>query len=148
MLAEDREPFLKLLFEFQTSGLEVIRLNEDMISLMRKDEYIDVYFYKKRYKYGIKKVRVFSNEYEYPAKDIEEFIPLDFLGIKVYIPSSPEKFLESMYGKNWKTPVKGLPAIHNTFYKKIAHLFSGFDKMPFYKDFRAFTKVLCEKVGI
>jgi phosphorylcholine metabolism protein LicD len=46
MLEEDREKVLDALFDFEEIGLKVIRYEEHLISFMRDDDYIDIYFYK------------------------------------------------------------------------------------------------------
>ena len=46
MLEEDRERFLPLLFELEEKGLKVIRNEPSLLSIERKGEYIDIYFFK------------------------------------------------------------------------------------------------------
>lgn len=148
MLYEERESFLKLLFEFENKELKVVRLDKDMVSLMRKDEYIDVYFFRIKYKFGIKRLRVYSNETEYPALGLENPVKRDFLGIEVSIPSNSVNLLERMYGKNWQIPIKGQYAPANTFYKKFASAMSGLEKFPAFKELRYFTRVIFKFLGL
>ncbi len=44
--------------------------------------------------------------YQQPMRLLNDFEILDFHGIKINIPSNSEKYLEYIYGSNWRTPIK------------------------------------------
>ena len=44
--------------------------------------------------------------YMQPIELLKEFKQIDFYGIKVTVPVESEKYLEFVYGENWKQPVK------------------------------------------
>jgi phosphorylcholine metabolism protein LicD len=147
ILSEEREKFLKLLFQFEIQGLKLVRIESDMISLMRKDEYIDIYFFKLKYKFGIWKVRVFTNEYEYAAGNLENPIKQYFLGINIAMPNNPQKVIKKIYGKNWRIPIKNAPSKPNTIYKKISNITPRLKKMPFYRLMESVTKKILKILG-
>lgn len=138
ILHEEKEKFLKLLFQFQKEGLELIRVENDLISLMRKNEYIDIYIFKSKKKFGIVRLRVFGNQFEIAPEYLESPKRYMFLGLNVYIPNNPEKLLRKMYGRNWKIPIKNRQASPNTIYKRLSSL------TPIFKKFRSYGAV--EKV--
>lgn len=132
LLEEDREKFLRLLPEFKEKGLELIRVqyNGDLISLMRDDEYIDIYVYKQTTRFGFMKMRISGNAYILKAKYLENSILYDFLGMKIPIPSQPRKVLELLYGPTWETPIKNSHAPKNTFYAWVGARFPNLKKIP------------------
>jgi len=44
--------------------------------------------------------------YQQPMSLLNDFEILDFHGIKINIPAQSEKYLEYIYGSNWRTPIK------------------------------------------
>ena len=42
----------------------------------------------------------------YPKDTLLTLDKIEFYGLNVNVPHNPEKFLENMYGKNWRTPQK------------------------------------------
>ena len=148
ILYEERERFLKLLYNFKEQGLELVRVDSDMLSLMRKNEYIDVLFFKLKRKFGIKRMRVSCNDYEISAHYLEEPIKMNFLGLDISVPNNPEELLLRTYGKNWKTPIANSPAPSNTFYKRLSHVAIYLKKLSFYPPLEKFIKAILQKLGL
>lgn len=104
MLDTDREELLGLLFQFRDNGFEVARYDNDLLSLIRGDDYIDIYFFKK------KMFGWHCNGDRLPFKFFRKFERLKFLGDSYFTLNNPLMFLEYAYGVNWKTPVRNKPA--------------------------------------
>ena len=47
ILDENREKLLSLLFDFRKTGFEVARYENSLLSIIRKGDYIDIYFFRK-----------------------------------------------------------------------------------------------------
>jgi len=135
VLEEDREAVLKLLFEFKRIGLSVVRVDKGLISLMRKNEYIDMYFFRKKRILGFINRRVYSNSLNLKAEYLEELTTINFLGMEFPITSQPEKLLEELYGSTWRTPIAGNPAGGNTIYDYLRK------NLPFIKNLPYFNTV-------
>ncbi|MGB5964499.1 MAG: LicD family protein [Sulfurimonadaceae bacterium] len=100
VLVEDRSKVLNALFEIEKLGFKVARYKyEDLLSIIRDDEYIDLYFFRK---YLGTKRRIHDNLVD--AKYLEHTETIDFLGENFPVPGNPEQLLEVMYGKDWKIP--------------------------------------------
>ncbi|GEO11237.1 LicD family protein [Segetibacter aerophilus] len=146
VLSEDKEKFLSLLFKFKELGLILVRCQENLISLMRADEYIDVYFFRPKRKLGFFKVRILENHNEYSAKNLEEPVLYHFLGIELYIPHNPEKILKELYGKNWRIPIANSPAPYNTFYTKISKIAPYLKHFPLVRTIQGKLKYILSKI--
>ncbi len=105
MLDEYREELLSCLFDFRKIGFEVARYDNNLLSLIRNNDYIDIYFFKKH----ILGNRVCSSD-SIQAKYLESFDVTKFLGVEFNTPKDPISFLEKAYGKDWKIPRKNSPA--------------------------------------
>lgn len=114
VLEEHRALFLDLLFEFSDNGFIVGRYENDILSLIRKDEYIDVYFFRK-YLFIYRKIDIY---YTY-SRFLEKTSTYNFLGEFFSIPQNFEGYLEHYYGRNWRTPIPSLHGLDFTFYQKI-----------------------------
>lgn len=148
ILSEGKEKFLNLLFQFRNQGFELIRNAYDVISLMRKNEYIDIYIFKPKMKLGILNLRSLDNEFECAAKYLENPIRYLFLGMNIYIPNNPEKLLKKLYGKNWEIPIENFPSPSNTMYKRISKFAPIFKKLPFYVSMEKFMKSALKRLGL
>lgn len=106
ILREDEEIFLDLLFEFQKNGFVVGRYEDDLLSLIRKNEYIDIYIFKKSMfgllGYRHRGIKYLKNKY------LINTIKYSFLNENFDIPKEYIKYLEDEYGSNWKTPIKNM----------------------------------------
>lgn len=148
ILNEEKNKFIELLFTFRKHDLELVRLENDLLSLRRKNEDIDIYFLKRKRKLGLIKVRVLTNHFEYPAKYIENPTKIPFLDNEIFAPSHPTKILRMMYGKNWKIPIKNHPAPPNTLYKKLSNLTPKLKRLPLYTHLETILKLLLRKLGL
>jgi len=103
MYATDKEKFLPLLFTLKDAGLELVRFDEKLISLMKDGEYIDIYFFEKKL---FPKLGWHCNGLYMPTKYLESLSQLTFHGHNFAIPTFHLGLLVFLYGKNWRTPVK------------------------------------------
>ena len=104
ILDENRENLLKLLFLFREYGFEVARYKNDLLSLIREDDYIDIYIFNKAL-FGRK-----CNGDFLPKRFFLEFDELEFFDSCFKTVHQPIKFLEFAYGKTWSVPQKNRPA--------------------------------------
>ncbi len=99
---EDMPLLLDLLFELRESGFEVARYERrGFMSIMRKGEYIDLYFfgtYPKR-----PNLRHCAQDV-LPKEFIEKTQSIEFKGTTFETCENPTAFLEHAYGKDWQTP--------------------------------------------
>ena len=101
VLEEDRDKVLNALFDLDRLGLKVARYNdENLLSIMREDEYIDLYFYKKTFT----KRRSGANCLD--AKLLENTETIAFMGEQFPVPANPEQTLCILYGEDWRIPNK------------------------------------------
>ena len=107
----DREMFIRAIPKLLENGFEIIRTKEpdDLVTFMRHDEYIDVGIFSESF-LGNKRYYVYQNNLidDYFLLDLSD---IHFLGSKFNTPSSVEKFLAKNYGKDWKIPREGEPAL-------------------------------------
>lgn len=102
ILEENRTKILDLLFEFRKVGLEVARYDDrGLLSLIKNEEYIDLYFFKK-YESNILKCCGML----IPKLFLEDLMQIDFLGEKFNVPVDYEGYLEYQYGSDWRIPVE------------------------------------------
>ena len=99
ILEEDRNNLLDALFDFEKNGFSVGRYADDLLSVIRKGEYIDVYIFKKNL-FGY---RQFGHEI-LKEKYLTETTYYSFQGSLFKIPSEYIEYLETHYGKEWKIP--------------------------------------------
>ncbi|OJV42584.1 MAG: hypothetical protein BGO29_11955 [Bacteroidales bacterium 36-12] len=101
VLFEQQDLFLSMLFELRENGFEVVRYDRrGLVSIMRNNEYIDIYFFRP-FREGI---RTCCGECVF-EKYLLDTIYMDFLSEKVLVPKDYEEFLIFQYGKDWKIPV-------------------------------------------
>ncbi len=126
VLDEDRMKVYNALFDFEKIGFKVARQQNDgeLLSVIRDNEYIDMYFYRKTYN---NKRR--SCDYAVVASHLENVETIDFLGMDFYIPSNPEKLLITLYGEDWHIPQKDVKPKNATLDRK-AKLFLR-NKLPY-----------------
>lgn len=119
IIEESKSAFLSLLFVFREMGFEVARYEGKILSLIRNDNYIDIYFFKKNL-FG---QRVCGG-YVLKAELLEYLDQISFLNQTFNTPMNPIHFLEKFYGKDWKTPKENAHATNfsikvKSFLKKI-----------------------------
>lgn len=100
----------KLKLILQERGWIIDRcISHDVVSIYSKDRPsvgIDIWRFNRKfngrqiifYHYGWK------GYFRFPDSVIADIRPYTFLGIATNVPSRPERYLEELYGKGWKTP--------------------------------------------
>ena len=111
---EDKNKILNLVYEFKKHGFEVARYEKNsLFSIIRKNEYIDFYFFKKKF---------------FGRRCLDYYIPKIFFKktekIKLFDKYFPtlnnfNNYLNFQYGKDWNIPKKNSHAEPNIFWKKI-----------------------------
>ena len=119
VLDEYKSDVIRLLPELKEKGLKLVRVNNDELSLMRNDEYIDIYFFKQSKKFFSRRKRVHNENYSIRANLLEETMQFTFLNMIVPVPSNPEYLLKKIYGGNWRTPIQGRPALPNSLVSRV-----------------------------
>lgn len=142
VLSEDKESFYKLLPELKSKGLEVIRESINIVSLMRNNEYIDVYFFELKRKINLSNYRVINNKFEIKARFLEKTELVFFLGMDICVPSQSEKVLEILYGKSWMIPIKDSFAQPKSYVKNFFKYFPIMQKLPVNAKIKEFIKKL------
>ena len=105
VLDEDRQNFLGALFEFKEKNLQVVRYAGDFLSLMRGDDYIDLYFFRK----SLFGKRACGSDV-LDEKYFTDFQTIDFRGRNIPCLGRTEEFLIQVYGHDWRTPLPNKPA--------------------------------------
>jgi len=116
MFFSDREAFLPIIFKLHEAGLELVRYSDNLMSFMKSGEYIDLYFFKAKLlpKYGWYCDKLFIPHRHLTAFSHYSFYQEDFL-----IPATWEGLLVDLYGKSWRTPIKGKHALPLTSFKSV-----------------------------
>ena len=100
--AEDKQAFFDLLPELMAQGFFVARYDRrELLSIIRKGEYIDFYFFKP-YKDGIR----YCSGVLCPNEFFEDVTLVPFKGNEYWAPTDYEGFLLFEYGENWRTPIQ------------------------------------------
>lgn len=101
VLDSEKEKFLECMDELEAIQFIICRYDErGILSLIRNNEYIDVYFFKK-YKGNIYKCATEFLDEKY-LKDTKK---IEFLDEYFKVSKEIEKLLEYWYGKSWRTPI-------------------------------------------
>lgn len=101
VLDEYKQKLFDCLPELNKQGFDVARYDRrGLMSIYRKNEYIDFYFYTNRGD-GTR----YCSGYIFPCEIIEKSMNHNFRGLDVKIPVEYLKFLRYEYGDNWQTPV-------------------------------------------
>ena len=139
---EEKKKVKLLLPAFREVGLELVRFDPFMMSLMRKDEYIDIYFFTEvKHPLG-KRMRKNHYQWEFDAEPLEHPERFEFLGMSMPVPADPEHMLEVIYGKTWRTPIENYNAPKNTIIGRISNFAPYFKKLPFYYSIERYLKKL------
>ncbi len=100
--AEDKQAFFDTLPELAECGFDVVRYDRrGLLSIMRKGEYIDLYFFQPD-KDGL---RYCSGCY-CPTEFLDDLVTYRFKDNDYWIPANYEAFLVFMYGHDWQTPIR------------------------------------------
>lgn len=102
VLQEDEMKLLEGLWTLRENGFELVRYDKrGLYSVMRNDEYIDLYILRK-----ISDDLWYDNGREFLFdRYVTDLVDYDFKGIILRIPRDYEGFLTFQYG-DWRTPVK------------------------------------------
>ena len=101
---KDMPAFLAMLFDLRQVGFELARYERrGFLSIIRKGEYIDMYFYQP---YPDDPTLNYCCLDVWEKKYNEEIAPMEFLGNTYMAPKDYQGYLEHQYGKNWGTPIK------------------------------------------
>lgn len=101
VLDENKEKILSLLFIFKNHGFDVARYDGELLTIIKDNDYIDIYFFKKKFF----KRRV-CMQYEYYSEFFNKFTKTPFLGEMFNTPNNYKIFLNELYGKDWMIPKK------------------------------------------
>lgn len=101
-LDEQRQNLLDLLPLLKEEGFDIARYDRrGLLSIVRKGEYIDLYFFSNL----CKKLRHCCG-WCVPEDFIIKTTTIEFKGLEYTIPFDYEGYLVYQYGYNWKTPIK------------------------------------------
>lgn len=105
-----REQIISLIPELYDNGIKLCRyFKKDIYSFIYKGIICDIdIVFETPYPYRFWFYRTL--EKMYPKKYTIESEYIEFLGEQYEVPKNPERFLEYMYGKNWRIPQKGKQA--------------------------------------
>jgi phosphorylcholine metabolism protein LicD len=98
---EDREEFLSLLFEMSHLGFKVARYEGTLLSIIRNNEYIDFYLFKRNF-FGRR-----SGHYFIPKNFFSSLDTVNLFGLNFPTVGNHRKFLVHTYGEDWMTPKIG-----------------------------------------
>ena len=109
VMEEDRLRFFDALPELKDLGFDVARYDRrGLLSIYRKEEYIDFYFFVKR-----DDATRYCCGFIFPCEMIERAMAYDFKGLEVNVPVEYSTYLRYVFGDEWQTPIAwneyGLP---------------------------------------
>lgn len=117
VLGEDRSQLLAALFSLRESKFEVVRYEQDLLTIIRDNEYIDFYIFNSRFG--------FSRHASGQKINKRYFIMPEhilFLGRSFPALHDSERFLRLAYGKDWKTPQRNMPGDTTSLLRKVKNL--------------------------
>ena len=101
LLEEDRNRFYRLLPQLQENGFRICRYDRrGLISIIRKGEYIDLYFYRPY----TEELYICSGSLM-PYTFLRHTQLISFYGQYFPVPAPIEEYLNCIYGEDWKTPI-------------------------------------------
>lgn len=98
VVRDDQPLFFSLVPNLLREGFSLVRCSENMVSIIRHDEYIDICFIDR----GLISWR-FHN-FRFPHVFFDSLQEVVFLNRSFPVPCEPEKFLKSVYGSDWLIP--------------------------------------------
>lgn len=116
MVDEDRELLHSALWDLRSVGLELIRKDGDLYSVMKGNDYIDIYVFRNE---GSKR---WCNSDVLPEKFFGFTDRVDLLGGSYFCPDKPLDFLEHVYGSDWQTPKQNYPARPWSLWRKFKNI--------------------------
>ena len=144
-LDENRSALLNVLPELMKAGFQVCRYDRrDLLSVMRKGEYIDFYFYRPWHE-GLRICSGWINL----EKHLVNSTQIKFKGFSFWVPKDYEEYLIGEYGTNWHVPVQWnsyrLPKWKVGFFNLKEHLKDWLPDFFFFWIARKSEKKLCMK---
>lgn len=111
---EQRQSVLDSLPVFLSKGFEIARYEKVILSIIRNEEYIDFYFFKKSPK-GRRAVNLFAPQILFSGQGVARMC-----GIEIPTVANPEEFLRCTYGQSWNVPIAGRHAEpHPIWWKRV-----------------------------
>jgi phosphorylcholine metabolism protein LicD len=96
----------KIIKIFCSKGFFLAKENRSLITLVRKNEHVDLYLFRKIPFLG----GFFSMNFYIPRTYLSKFEKIKIYGNKFLVPQQTEFFLKYCYGDDWKIPKKGCTA--------------------------------------
>jgi len=94
---------MKILRDRHAFTITKLSLDDESIAILKNNVIIDIVLYKHSGAYWqANKHKIFKIPYKFLA----ELEKIDFLGLKLNVPSNVEAYLEYQYGKEWRTPIQ------------------------------------------
>lgn len=109
VFVSDEKKLVSILPFLYNNGVKLIRAQKGHFYSFRvnADCFIDVYILRPL-KWSIWSIYCYSlSNRAMPKKYFIEYKEIDFLGGKYYCPQDAESYLAFLYGKSWRTPVRG-----------------------------------------
>ena len=111
---EDEQKLIDLLWELKNRGFNVVRFaNNSLLSIVRNNEYIDFYLFRKTL-FGRRCLNYYVPGVYFSSHEI-----IDLFNKKFPTLSKPREYLVFQYGKDWETPKKNCYAEENIWWKEI-----------------------------
>jgi len=99
---DDLDHLKSILFILREKGLNVVRFTGELLSLERKNNYIDIYLFRQN-----KNNSWHCMGYEFPEVFFLNTKQIRFLGCEFSCPNKKYEFLKICYGSDWETPIVG-----------------------------------------
>lgn len=111
---EHRQSVLDLLPMFLSKGFAIARYEKNILSIIRNEEYIDFYFFKKSPK-GRRAGGLFAPQIFFSGKGVVQMCGIEFPTV-----ANPQEFLRYTYGQSWNVPIPGRHAEpHPIWWKRV-----------------------------
>ena len=117
ILEENKKKLLDTLFVLKKNGFIVGRYDNKLLSIVRNNEYIDFYFFRKKNKNVRECDGYIISNVHFEGQTVYSFLGQDF-----YIPGEEKLLLVKLYGKDWAIPKKNTPASNHSTYLKFKFL--------------------------
>jgi predicted nucleotidyltransferase len=112
---EEKNKLISVIPELDNLGFLLVRFEENLVSVMKDEVYIDFYFFKKRYFF----FRYNSPGLVLKGKYLNDLIEFQFLNQCFLVPRHWQVLLRELYGKTWKTPIKNDPSMNHNSYIRL-----------------------------
>jgi phosphatidylinositol alpha-1,6-mannosyltransferase len=123
-----RQPFIDAIPALEGKGLRLVKTAKEdrVLSLYRNGAYIDIYF-ARLHRTGLRK-RWYLDYSSVHKRDLLSFRRHSFKGLDLLIPERSEQIMRQLYGRNWRTPIRGYEANHD-YGMKLRRFLTGKRKM-------------------